>query len=330
MSDLNRSEMKLLVSWMRGLSGYVSREFYYTMQDLVRVHGWRQIEPGVLSRRPGSLRAELQDSVGGVPDVVLFWETYDLFNAVAEELRDLGCLTALFADDLHMLWGHESKRDSKLLAFALCDIVLSSYAYVFDEFYPELRGKKKTVWTPHAASPDFVLPFNEWPENGILLSGFINPLYPLRLRMKTLLGEGRYAIVQHQHPGYGEAYDYENDTRVGRGYANKIHRFKAAFTDALTFRYLVAKYFEIPATGALLVADGVVGEPLRQLGFLDNVHYISVSEENLEEKVQYVLDEYNATRIDAIRRRGQQLVLSAHRTSDRARLIDGSCTRDVA
>jgi len=130
----------------------------------------------------------------------------------------------------------------------------------------------------------------------------------------------------HAHPGSGEAYDYENDTRIGRGYASKIHRFKAAVTDALTFRYLVAKYFEIPATGALLMADGVVGEPLRCLGFMDNVHYISVSEENLEEKIQYVLDENNETRIDAIRQRGQQLVLSSHRTSDRARLIDRSCT----
>ena len=50
---------------------------------------------------------------------------------------------------------------------------MSSYAYVFSDFYPELRGRKTAVWIPHSASPDFVLPFNDRPENAILLSGFV-------------------------------------------------------------------------------------------------------------------------------------------------------------
>ena len=256
---------------------------------------------------------------------MLFWETYDLFNAVAPELRELGCRTVLFADDLHMPLGYESKRDSKVLGFALCDLALTSYGYIFDEFYPELHNTKKVVWTPHAASPDFALPFNDQPKNAILLSGAIGPLYPLRLRLKALLEKRNSAIVHHRHPGYAETYDYETDTRIGRGYAKRIHECKAAFTDAATFRYVVAKHFEIPATGALLVADRIVGEFLRRLGFAENVHYVAVSEENLEESIRYVTDESNRQEIDAIRRRGQQLVRTTHMTSDRARLIDRCC-----
>jgi Glycosyl transferases group 1 len=240
-------------------------------------------------------------------------------------LRLLGCRLAIFADDLHF-WGEASVRNARLHAFFGCDNILTSYAYVLDEFYPELRNRKTATWIPHSASPDFVLPFNRRPENAILLSGFISPLYPLRMRMKELQQEGRYAIVRHEHPGYGENYDYDNDARVGRGYANTIHRFRAGFTDALTYRYVVAKHFEIPATGALLVADGLVSEPLRQLGFVENVHYVPVSAENLEERIRYVLAEDNRAEIDEIRRRGQQLVLGAHRTSDRAGLIDSICT----
>ena len=322
--------MKLLVSWMRALGRYVSREFYYTMQDLVSVHGWRHIEPAALAQGPRSVKLSLQDAVGEVPQVILFWETFDLFNAVAPELRELGCRTALFADDLHLPLGDESQRDSKLQALAQCDVALTSYGYIFDEFYPELHSKKQVVWTPHAASPDFALPFNDQPHNAVLLSGAIGSLYPLRLRLQTLLAERRYAIVHHQHPGYGETYDYDNDTRIGRGYARTIHECKAAFTDAATFGYVVAKHFEIPATGALLVADGIVGQPLRRLGFAENIHYISVSEENLEDKIRYVVDERNRPEIDAIRRRGQQLVLAAHMTSDRARLIDRCCASDAS
>ena len=322
--------MKLLVSWMRALSRYVSREFSYTMHDLVSVHGWRHIEPAVLAQGPRPVKLCLEDSVGEVPHVMLFWETYDLFNAVAPELRELGCRTALFADDLHLPSGDESKRNSKLQAFAQCDLALTSYGYVFDDFYPELRSKKKVVWTPHAASPDFVLPFNDRPQNVMLLSGAIGSFYPLRMRLKRSLPSGRYPIVHHQHPGYQETYDYENDTRIGRGYARRIHECKAAFTDAGMFRYVVAKHFEIPATGALLVADSIVGEPLRQLGFAENIHYIPVSAENLEDSIRYIVDESNRPTIDAIRRRGQELVLATHMTSDRARLIDRCCACDAA
>jgi hypothetical protein len=318
--------MKLLVSWMRELGRYVTREFHYTMQDLVRVHGWRHLEPWVLSPHAAAPKARLVELLGDVPETVLFWETYDLFNAIQPALRELGCRLGIFADDLHLLWGQESARDARLRAFYGCDNILTSYVYVFDQFYPELRNRKTVTWVPHSASPDFVLPFNDRPENAILLSGFIGALYPLRMRMKELQEEGCYAIVRHEHPGYGESYDYENDARVGRGYASTIQRFRAGFTDALTYRYVVAKHFEIPATGALLVADSLVSEPLRQLGFVENVHYVPVSANNLEERIQFVLDEDNRAEIDEIRRRGQQLVLGAHRTRDRAKLIDIACS----
>lgn len=318
--------MKLLVSWMRELGTYVSREFHYTMRDLVQMHGWRHVEPWTLSEHAASPKARLLELAGEVPEVILFWETYELFNALQPALRDLGCRLAVFADDLHLLWGHEDRKCAKLRAFSDSDIVLTPYAYVFDDFFPELSQRKTVIWIPHAASPDFVLPFNLQPENAILLSGFIGPLYPLRMRMQALQEEGRCAIVRHQHPGYSEGYDYQKDARVGGGYARTIHRFRAGFTDALTFRYVVAKHFEIPATGALLVADGIVREPLRELGFIENVHYVPVGAENLEEKIRYVLHRGNRAEIDEMRRRGQQIVLQSHRTCDRARLIDKTCS----
>jgi hypothetical protein len=128
--------------------------------------------------------------------------------------------------------------------------------------------------------------------------------------------------VRQSHPGYAENYNHESDLRVGPAYARSIHRFRAGFTDGGTFRYVVAKHFEIPATGALLVADEALAEPLKGLGFIKNVQYVPVSAQNLEETIQYVLDEANRREIDRIRRCGQQLVLSNHRTRDRARQID--------
>lgn len=317
--------MNLLVSWMGDLGVYVSREFYYTMQDLIHVHGWKHAEPWMLSGRTSDPKPRLRELIGGIPDVVLFWEAYDLFHAIQPALRDVGCRVALYADDLHMMWGHESKREMKLRAFDECDVLLTPYAYVLHDFFPELIGRKEAIWSPHSASPDFALPFNQTPESTILLSGAIGPLYPLRMRMRELYQQRRYAIVHHVHPGYLAVYDYRTDPRVGTGYAKTIRQHLAAFTDALTFRYIVAKYFEIPATGTLLVADEAVSDPLRDLGFQQNTHYVGVSAEDLETKLEYVLDARNRDEIDAIRRRGQDLVRGAHRTCDRARRIHESC-----
>ena len=69
-----------------------------------------------------------------------------------------------------------------------------------------------------------------------------------------------------------------------------------------------------------------MSEPLGRLGFIENTHYVSVSIDNMDEKIRYVLSHDNVDEIDEIRRRGQELVLSRHKTSDRAKLIDEVCS----
>jgi hypothetical protein len=68
--------VKLLISEMQSLSRYVSREFYYTMTELVSAYGWKQIDTQELWRRPGSLASRLQMQFGEMPSVILFWEGY--------------------------------------------------------------------------------------------------------------------------------------------------------------------------------------------------------------------------------------------------------------
>jgi hypothetical protein len=315
--------MKLLVSWMTELRGYVTREYYYVMQHLMSEHSWQQIRPSDLAEHADRAGEWLQAVFGELPTVVIFWETWELIHSVYSHLRSAGCRTVFFADDLQTWPDSEVSRDAKLRTLSLCDAVLATYAYVFDVFYPELQDKP-VAWVPHSASPDFSLSFNDRPENAVLLSGCLGEIYPLRMRMKDL-SKRMSSVVHNQHPGYGEFYDYETDSRVGSGYAGLIGRFKAAFTDASNFRYIVAKYFEIPSTGSLLVADEAVCEPLRDLGFFENMHYVPVNLDNLEERIEFVLNPAHSIEIDAIRRRGQELVKTAHTTRHRAALIDQAC-----
>lgn len=316
--------MKLIVSDLEALRSYVSREFYYIMTDLITNYGWRQIETYKLWPGPRTVKDKLLDEFGELPETILFWEGYEFLHAHAIDIYRLDCQKFIFADDLH--WWNEPMRQERVVSFALCEAILSTYAYAWDKFYPAFAGSKKVVWIPHSASPDFMLQYNRCPDNSIFLSGALSHHYPLRQQLKTLHARSSYALAYQQHPGYHCQYDYTEDETVGRGYAEKINRYRAGFTDSLIYQYVVAKYFEIPATGALLFADGAVKGPLQTLGFIEQQHYLSVAEENLEERIQYVLDQRNHEELDEIRRSGQELVWARHKTSDRARQINEVCT----
>ncbi|MEN3334316.1 MAG: hypothetical protein V7641_3681 [Blastocatellia bacterium] len=315
--------MKLLISEMNALARYVSREFYYVMQELIHRYGWQHLEMGELFKGTKPLKARLRELLGGLPDAILFWEGYHVLPERAKDLLELDCHKIIFADDLH--WWNEQIRYRKVISYLLCDTILATYADVFEQFYPEVARKKSLVWVPHSAGRDFLLEFNPQAENTIFLSGAINEYYPLRQQMKRLYDGQGYPIAYQPHPGYHCGYDYGKDENVGRAYAQKINRYRAGFTDGLRFKYLVAKHFEIPATGALLLADEAVSASFKRLGFIDRLHYLPVSSRNLEEVIRYVVDEKNHQELDEIRRRAQALVWERHQTADRARLIDEAC-----
>lgn len=305
------------------VSTYVTREFYYIQTDLMSTYGWKHIEINELWNGAWTIRDKLMNEFGELPETILFWQAYEFLNAHAADIRRLDSHKLFFGDDLHR-WSKE-ERQEQLVSFELCETILSTYAYSFHKFCPELCGVKNAVRIPHSASSDFLLCYNEHPENAIFLSGVVDQTYPLCLRVRALRDSGSYPIVVHTHPGYG-AFDFEVEASIGPGCARRMNSYRAAFTDASEYGYSVAKYFEIPATGCLLLADRAVSGPLRRIGFIEGVHYVGVSIEDLEEKIEYVLDENNHDDLDQIRRNGQELVWRRHKTSDRARLIDEICT----
>ena len=315
--------MKLIVSHLETVRTYVTREFYYVQTDLMSTYGWKHVEICELWNGAGPLSDRLMDMFGELPETILFWQAYEFLNAHAPDIRRLESRKLFFVDDLH--WWNDEDRQEQLVSFELCETILSTYAYILHTFYPELRGVKTPVWIPHSASPDFMLRYNNQPENAIFLSGAVNQSYPLRVRLKALHEKASYQIVLHQHPGYGE-FDFETNPSIGPQFARLVNNYRTGFTDASEFGYAVAKYFEIPATGSLLLADRSISGPLRSLGFIEDVHYVGVSNEDLEEKIEYVLDENNHYELDRVRRNGQRLVLQKHKTHDRARLIDEICT----
>jgi hypothetical protein len=312
--------LKLIVAPKSALGGYISREFFYIIEDLERRFAWRHLETWELANDHRSLRTILLENYGNIPEVILFWEQYQVFTSRADELSQLGIRIGIWADDIHSF--SDEARLSRMQPFVLADKVLAAYANRFEEFYPSVSKGANLVWVPHSASMDFVIPLNDTPERAVFLSGAMSSHYPLRRQMKALYEENSVPIVFFDHPGYHCGFDHESDERVGKGYAKKIARHLAAITDGLIYGYVVAKFFEIPATGALLLGEEKMKGALELLGFRDGVHYLSVGPENLKPRIEEVLDPRNRQEIDEIRRRGQQLVLDRHLVEHRAKQID--------
>ncbi|HMG05421.1 MAG TPA: glycosyltransferase [Chthoniobacterales bacterium] len=308
--------MRLIVADLGAYSHFVSREFAYIMRELIAAHGWQHLEPSALWG--GAMREEIVRHCGELPEVILFWCGHVFLCTHERELKKLNTAKWFVADDLHHL-GTMALQEK---AFRLCDTVLSTYAYRFEEFFPKVAKSRRIVWLPHSASPDFTLAANSAPRNKFFLSGAITEHYPLRERLNALKESGFKKIIRHEHPGYHCEYNYTDDGRVGRAFARRIWEHRAAFTDCSLYRYAVAKHFEIPATGALLVADIALEEPLKQLGFFPGVHYFPVSDRDLEERVRFLFREEHRAESDQIRQNGRALVLARHRTSHRARLIN--------
>jgi glycosyl transferase family 1 len=310
--------LKLAIAPFASLRRYVSREFWTTFAVLAEEHDWDRCETIHLPLGGDELPDALRRRYGAVPEVVLFWESYVEVARHFRALRNAGTRVYVMTDDLH----HE--RQAMGLALRLAHGVLSTYAPRLGEYFPRVDPSRVT-WVPHAAGPDFLLPVAEAPSPVVFVSGAMADVYPLRLAMRELALRRPELARFHEHPGYHDQYDYERDDRVGRGYAEAMGACLAAFTDALQFGYIVAKHFEIPATGALLIADRAVAPQLEILGFVDRVHYIGATAEDLESIVEYVLDRRNAAEINAVRRRGHALVHDRHTTAHRARQIDTIC-----
>ena len=312
--------LKLIVAPKSALGGYVSREFFYIMEDLERRFAWRHLETWELASDHRPLRTILLENFGNIPEVILFWEQYQVFTWRAHELLRLGIQIGIWADDIHSF--SDAVRLGRVAPFVLADKVLAAYANRFEEFYTFVKKGANLVWVPHSASMDFVIPLNETPERSVFLSGAMSSHYPLRRQMKALYEENSVPIAFFDHPGYHCGFDHASDERVGKGYAKNIARHLAAITDGLIYGYLVAKFFEIPATGALLLGEERVKDSLASLGFCDGVHYLSVGPRNLKPRIEEALDAKNRKEIDEIRRQGQKLVMNRHLVEHRAKLID--------
>jgi len=191
------------------------------------------------------------------------------------------------------------------------NLILSTYQYTFNKFFNNITTK--IYWFPHSFNELFYnkLFYNNKPKNELLLSGCLSPnIYPMRNKLKEYCSN--YPISILKHPGYNTKHKHKI---VSIRYYQYLQQYRFAFTccSNKNLPYLLAKFFEIPACGVVLLAyDRYIKKELKQLGFEDNKNYISITEDNLEYKLNYIFDKTNENEIELIRKNGYEFIKNNH------------------
>ena len=170
-------------------------------------------------------------------------------------------------------------------------------------------------YLPHCSS--YILPINTKPIKKILLIGKFKS--PIIFLIKNLLFNYRdlYDVFE---------YDDEYVSSDGKQYLDKnyykyLNKYICCLADT-SYDYILPKVFEICGAGSLLLLFNNFNEKIfNDLGFVDNVNYMSCTKITLVNTIKWILDDENFGKIDFIRKNGQKLISEKHNVEIRTNTI---------
>jgi hypothetical protein len=309
----------VVVGSQEGWASYVSVEYFQFFRTLRHAYAWEFVD--------GDSWRELADNLlrdgRSAPAALLFMESWQIasWGSIDSRFRAGGTSMWFFVDDLH--WFNEEVHARKSFVLAnVADVIVGSYMHLLPSMYPEAASKPR-VHSPHAVTSLFMLPLNEAPKLRVLLAGAVSQWYPYRTHVHSKIEAGDLRFDELPHPGYHANLSAMRDApNVGSNFAASLNNYLAVLTDGLVFNYTVAKAFEIPACGALMLANSELVPVLADLGLHAGTHFLAYSLESLDAVVDWVLSPANRAAVDAIRAEGQALVWARHTVYHRAAALD--------
>ncbi|MGR6836832.1 glycosyltransferase family protein [Syntrophomonas erecta] len=252
---------------------------------------------------------EIINQMDSPPDFVFINEFGETNSPQIAGLETLTIPYAVLLYDLH----YQAEERCAALKQLNIQHVFSLYRDKFYTWYPEFW--KKLHLFPHQVNTSIFKDYGLPKDIDYLLMGDVLPrLYPLRHKiLETMYGQPGF--VYHEHPGWRNFNDQDQATEyIGERYAREINRAKIFFTCCSIYKYPLLKYFEVPACNTLLLAPSL--PELRALGFVDEVHFVSIDELNFMEKAEYYLNHERERQ--EIARQGYEMVQIRHSTRQRA------------
>ena len=173
-------------------------------------------------------------------------------------------------------WNNKECKQNKLKMFERCDALMGSYNEMFHKWYPQFAHKYinySNFFTPFEWFT--TLKHNRKPIMKCLLSGAISgKWYPLRQYIfKTVPAN---------------LLTYRKKNVLFADYPKFLNKYFCAVATGSAVSIPVAKYFEIPAAGTLLLAEPI--KDLELTGLEADVHYVPINRKNITMKIQDVLE----------------------------------------
>jgi hypothetical protein len=190
------------------------------------------------------------------------------------------------------------------------DKMLVAYPTPFISKFP--TQKHKLVLFPQFIAPTHRyknLTFNDTPIKKCIVAGYDISVY--RHTKGYITSKNSPLIHRIPHPGYNK--NQKHTVIKGDAWAQELNKFLCGYAGTTPRNYVIAKYFEIPASGCLLL--GTYGTDLKLFGFKDGINFIQVNKDNFFDKLQYIIN--NPKEYTDIRKAGRDLVFSRHTVDHR-------------
>jgi len=206
-------------------------------------------------------------------------------------------------------YGNKSCENNHRLMIEKSDLVIGTFYDYFLKKYPKYARKYvhfPGCFYPYESYANLTLNFD--PKMKCLLSGHTtHQYYPFRAYI---------ARIVKNHTGNAQEVIIvkgRNEARFSEC-PSFLNQYFCAIATSGVHSCIVGKYFEIPATGALLLAKRE--RELDMLGFKPNVHYIPITRRNVVTKVQKVLND--PEKYAEMRHRAMEFVRKNHSDINRS------------
>lgn len=290
---------------------YSKRHLFDMLDLLVKNYDWQYVDKSVI------LNSKIKN-FNEIEHLLLITGS----SQIQDYIVPPNCKISYVIDDLHTCGEIKRLRNNN---YNKVYKIFATYAYCFSKFYP-LIPLNKVEWLPHSAR--YIIPFNNNPINKILISGRINKnQYPNRYKMLLLSKKNKFiTYYKPELNGYRAKNNNDITNKIyGKKFYELLNSYLIGFTcDASKDRpYLLAKHFEIIGSGCLLFACNPNTKTyFEKLGFIDGIHYISCTCENMEEKIKWLSNISNLTEINKIRKNGYELIKQKHTFETRTNFVN--------
>jgi len=262
------------------------------------------------------------------PIIVLLWDINRfLWNQMRYQLNYLLEATQIrilvFVDDLHFATKGIFSGRQYLFQYVAKEI-FSTYPYTFHNYYHSISPKKIT-WLPHSASILSHHSINETAENLLFVSGAnLRHWYPCRWHAFSLCQTRKDLVGCLEHPGYGETMKTDSSFYYGGDrYFSYMRKYVFGLATCQTVHYAIAKLFEIPANGLVLVTTDDLTSILGDLGLYLDEHFLTIDcslRKRLMEEINRIQNIPKET-LFKIRKKSQDIIFERHLTKHRAELL---------